>query len=304
MSANEVNRDLGGQLGMPSAQPTRTEGRILAGFMKDRQVENFAFEMLAGASADVRRAFRASVDAARRAAAQLPAEDLSKGVVQPLDPVAEAHVASLRSDPAVTGPFLGQGWSLDFGVVDLTRVVCLQGCVMDSAEVPPRDQVGMLRFALPVPTPVPCDVTVAFDKPPNLPPPITGHATFLGDVPYLNSLAISFANGQLIFGSPTHVNLIQVAEHQGRYYLRNGYHRAALLLRNGVVRAPAAIVSGLPPNYQMGGADMIPLEEVVSLVRPPLIKDLLGPAAIPFWRRKKRTGKLLRFEAYPTQVPM
>lgn len=295
---------MSGQLGAPTAQANFVEGRFLAGFMEDAQIETVAVEMVAGFKQDQRREFWKSVASARQFADRLPSEELTQGVVEPLPPDAAEYVDGLTKDPGVSSPFAGQGWKLSFGLVDLSRVVCLQGVVLDSDEVPPRDPASLTRYALPPPAQVPCDVTIGFDKPPNLPPPITGHATFLGDVPYLNSLTIAVSNGQLSFGSPSHINFVQVAEFEGRFYLRNGYHRATVLGRQGVTRTPAAVVSGLPPNFQMGGPDMMQLERLAPLRRPPLIQDFFGDAALPIRRRKKRTGMMLRFEATPFQVPV
>jgi hypothetical protein len=41
---------------------------------------------------------------------------------------------------------------------------------------------------------------------------------------------------------------VQVARYQGRPFLRDGYHRAAGLLRAGVTRIPAVVIDA--PSYQ------------------------------------------------------
>lgn len=74
---------------------------------------------------------------------------------------------------------------------------------------------------------------------------------------------------------------MQVAEYQGRWILRDGYHRAVELLARGVHHVPvllrtvAALDDLFPPELRAQGL----LPEAAWLGgRPPLLRDYLDPA--------------------------
>ncbi|MDM4719781.1 hypothetical protein QTQ03_09395 [Micromonospora sp. WMMA1363] len=72
------------------------------------------------------------------------------------------------------------------------------------------------------------------------------------------------------FAVGTGVSFVEVARCQGRYVLRDGYHRAAALLRRGVSRVPALVRDS--DGYEPSPSGMIPLATVLG-PRPPLLGD-------------------------------
>lgn len=65
---------------------------------------------------------------------------------------------------------------------------------------------------------------------------------------------------------------VQVARYQGRHFLRDGYHRAAGLLRVGVTRVPAVVVDA--PSYQfVASAPGLFDHEVAFSDRVPSLSD-------------------------------
>jgi hypothetical protein len=71
------------------------------------------------------------------------------------------------------------------------------------------------------------------------------------------------------------VSLLQVVEYSGRWFIRDGYHRAYGLLRKGITRIPCIFIRAA--NFQQTGADQpafIRYETLFGL-RPPFLRDFL-----------------------------
>jgi hypothetical protein len=72
------------------------------------------------------------------------------------------------------------------------------------------------------------------------------------------------------------VSFVQVAEYQGRWMIRDGYHRAYGLLRLGISQVPCVIVKARRFDETGGGrASLFDYEKVFS-ERPPLLTDFLS----------------------------
>jgi hypothetical protein len=85
-------------------------------------------------------------------------------------------------------------------------------------------------------------------------------------------------------GSP----FMEVGCYRGRWFLRDGYHRAYRLLRAGIFEIPAVIVQSA--NLHELGADQpwfFP-EEVLFSRRPPLVTDFLADERVLRWYRPAR----------------
>ena len=173
---------------------------------------------------------------------------------------------------------MGLDWSL--GVVDLRRLLAFQRRLSFNARlpaitVPPQcDWDRLIEIAFASPNPVTCDVVHDADKKmvilqssnPNMrlrvtqdpAAPIAVHA-----------------------GSP----FFEVAQYAGRWFLRDGYHRAYKLLRAGVFRIPAVIVhartleelGAVPPQFFS--------EAVLLSEHPPFVSDFLNDALVIEYER-------------------
>jgi hypothetical protein len=173
---------------------------------------------------------------------------------------------------------MGLDWSL--GVVDLRRLLAFQRRLSFNARlpaitVPPQcDWDRLIEIAFASPNPVSCVVVHDADKKmvilqssnPNMrlrvtqdpAAPIAVHA-----------------------GSP----FFEVAQYAGRWFLRDGYHRAYKLLRAGVFRIPAVIV-GARTLEELGAVQPQFFSESVLLSEhPPFVSDFLNDALIIEYER-------------------
>ncbi len=70
----------------------------------------------------------------------------------------------------------------------------------------------------------------------------------------------------------TNPNYLQIAYYQGRYILRNGYHRAAGFLRRGIYTVPSVVVEAQTFEQIVPMSGMFS-REIVLGERPPLLTD-------------------------------
>ena len=279
-------------LGQPSITPRWTRGLVLGGFMERGAVQPVVGEWLISLNATEQAAFWTAYEVARAAVRGLGPTDLVMGVVS--EPTAETagRGGRLLGLPEVVNAF--PGLELSFGEVNLAKVIPLQNNVRTVAQTIPGDPEGLAAYCLPEPTNTPAEVSFTMN-------PLGGsYATFLSDVPYGGGLIPTVEAGRLSFAPPRHINLLQVAEFSGRWYLRNGTNRAVALLRAGLSTAPALLVKGGGlPQLQLGGPGIFPLTALAGQARPPLLGDFTGPAAVEYKSRDRRYGTLVRFEMAP-----
>ena len=69
------------------------------------------------------------------------------------------------------------------------------------------------------------------------------------------------------------VSYLQVAHYQGRYFLRDGYHRAAGLLRAGITIAPAILVEAPSYEYVVASVPGLFGYEIAFSNQPPFLAD-------------------------------
>jgi hypothetical protein len=173
---------------------------------------------------------------------------------------------SLRAD--LIEEMDGLAWTT--GVVDLTRLVCFQRRIIDdghhaASSLPAADDWASL-------------IGIAFGPVAPIAYRITGRNA--------SGITIESANPNLQFragqsieapvvlhgGSP----FLEVAEYRGRWFLRDGYHRAYRLLRSGITLMPSVIV------HAGTLAELGPVqpwffdEDALFGVRPPLVSDFLN----------------------------
>lgn len=96
-------------------------------------------------------------------------------------------------------------------------------------------------------------------------------------------------------------NFVQVVEFQGRYILKNGYHRAYQLLTNGETHIPAVVVSGVTTYEDTGGAkNGFFTKGMVCGQRPPLLSDFTTDTAVEL--EQPATNTVVDITAKQTQV--
>ncbi len=253
----------------------RRRGRALIGWMTAED----ATRALVGGQMDVpieldviRRAQSAREEVAARA--EPPNQE---GVIEDAPPELAAHVASLGQQPGST-QMLAEGWEVK--LTDLARLVAFQPLVIAEqaeervANITADDINSVATATLPIAQPEP--LPAAFDQSkgcwvissanPNL--QVCGH--FTGPLQPGTPPAFGFVVGVL-------PSFVQAARYQGRYFLRDGYHRAYGLLKRGIMKVPALVreietidALGVKPG-------MLPQEAYLG-PQPPMLRDFLNDA--------------------------
>jgi len=218
-------------------------------------------------------------DASRAERAQVAVSERAVGIDQTgvvSDPpvVLNEHIERLQ-EPAAA--YFREGWRV--AVVDLSRVCAVQPSVfVDHAEqrtagIDPNDIRSLAAAALPLPAD--SALPIQFDE---------ARQTWVISSPNPNLRIVGHWSTPLqpgIFGLGFGVSVmpsfLQVAGFQGRFVLRDGYHRAYGFLLRGITRVPA-FVRELAPFQDLGlGAGL--LNQAAYLGdRPPLLGDYLDDA--------------------------
>ncbi len=102
----------------------------------------------------------------------------------------------------------------------------------------------------------------------------------------------NFIGFTMNFGSP----FVQIAEYNGRWFVRDGYHRCFGLLRRGVTRVPCVFVR--PRSFpELGAAapSFFPYE-VLFGERPPFLRDFLDDS-VAVTARQAAQRKVVRIRA-------
>ncbi len=182
------------------------------------------------------------------------------GAISPAPNELDPHIAALRQHPAAASYF-AEGWEV--ALIDLRRVCAVQPNVfVDHAEervrdVDPADLRSIAAVSLPVPAE--SQLPAQFDESKNV---------WLLTAPNPNLRIMGHFGGQLQpgvvgFGFIVAISasFLQVAQFQGRLYLRDGYHRAVGFLQRGISVVPAFTRAfgpleslGLPPGMLPQGA--------------------------------------------------
>lgn len=166
---------------------------------------------------------------------------------------------------------VGLDWYL--GVVDLRRLLAFQrrlsfDSILPAPTVPQQfDWDSLIKIAFASPNAVTCDVLHDRDKKtvtlqssnPNVQLRVTQDP--------LTPLAV-------YAGSP----FFEVAQYAGRWFLRDGYHRAYKLLQGGIVQLPAVIVRARTLE-ELGAVQPQFFSEAILLSEhPPFVNDFLNDA--------------------------
>jgi hypothetical protein len=163
----------------------------------------------------------------------------------------------------------GLDWSL--GVVDLRRLLAFQRRLSFDSTLPamtvpsPGDWGGLSEIAFASPNPVVCDVIHNSEK---------KTVTLQSSNPNVQlRVTQDPAMPVAVYaGSP----FFEVAQYAGRWFLRDGYHRAYNLLRAGIFRLPAVIVRARTLK-ELGAVQPRFFSEAILLSEhPPFVADFLN----------------------------
>jgi hypothetical protein len=211
---------------------------------------------------------------ARETVARRAADIDQTGLVAPVPGALARYVGELRADP--TNSMFAEGW--DVASVDLSRVCAFQPMVaMERAlerleGIEGNDLEGIASVCLPKGAQI--QLSVRADAARNviaLPAPdpnVRVGRPFFGSVP---GRAGPVAGFELALPN----SVLQVARYRGRYFLRDGYHRAFALLSRGVTWVPA-FVRDLD-NFELlvpFPVGMLPQDRYLG-ERPPTLADYL-----------------------------
>ncbi len=246
------------------------------------------------------------IAAARAALASRPALEVATPVVL-LDE--RAPLEALQARPDLTAAFGLLDWRVE--IVDLTRVQAAQKTIgivgIDDRVAPLVDRsITLADFCLPATVPAPPVGALAdagqrgfaiSSVNPNL--RIVGtdltSAELSTPTGPIKVQAISFF---VNFGS----SYMNVARCDGRHFLRDGYHRAAALLRAGITEVPAIVVDfGGRFDEMMPSSQIFP-RSVCFGAWPPMLSDFWNPAVSDEVRRPS-TRKVVRIRGEEFFLP-
>lgn len=267
--------------------------KVLGGFMDDPHFGAYAQEYILSLPTRRQTALLKEVEGARLAVAQLPPHPDFTTELRPLQEAAYAHIVKDETFQAAFGSA-----SYRFAWIKPENLVALQVFVNAQEEDVPTKEQELINFALPKNWNVPAEISYI--------PPI-GPIYILSSSPQMAGLHVRMDNkkAQIIISPPSHINLVQVMQFNGRYYLRNGYHRVVGALRAGVMELPALVVDAIQPAEvelaNMGAAGFGVMHSM-RLARPPLVSDFNGTGVVEISMREKRYGASVSLQISPINI--
>jgi hypothetical protein len=264
----------------------------LAGFMDEAHFQAFAQEYIASLPLEDQPRLLEEAERARAFVAGLPPHEDYTTEVRAID------LTDRFADHSAFNAAFG-ALPVRFAWIRPENVVAVQVFVNSQQEAVPTSEEGLIDFALPVNSEVPVEISF-------IPP--QGPIYLVSSSPHFAGLGIQLdsENHRVIIQPPPHVNLIQVCQLGGRYYLRNGYHRVVGALRAGIAELPALVVdANQPPDVelpQLGPASFSVLRYIMSLGRPPLVADFGGEATVNIRMRERRYGASVSFQISPLNI--
>jgi hypothetical protein len=181
-----------------------------------------------------------------------------------------------RSD--LLAEMVGLAWSL--GVVDLRRLIAFQRRIVSNPSQPTSHTVHVDDW--------PALVAVSFgaSKPPEYE---------IIRKPDANTIVLRSCNPNMSLrffddlSSPVSVHtgspFFEVAQYRGRWFLRDGYHRAYDLLRANIFRIPAVIVYAVTLEELGATQPWFFSEETLFSTTPPQVVDFLDDALVLEYNR-------------------
>ena len=197
--------------------------------------------------------------------------------------------------PDVVGSF--QGWDISVGIADLRKVLSFQKLVTaDATErvagIDTADAVALFSFCLP-------DAAAAIELQAMIDTDHKGFAVASANpnIRVSPGQAVNI-NGQPFFGFSVGFGstFVQVVEYQGRWFIRDGYHRCYGLLRAGVEKVPCLFIRARDAQQFGGASQMFFRGEIIFGPRPPFLQDFLDDEVAENATRPV-TGKVIRITA-------
>lgn len=223
-----------------------------------------------------------------------------------IPPELQAQAEAFRQRPDVAASFAGLDWTV--GMADLNRVLSFQKLVAQEHSIERANQVvsddprGLFSFCLPEPA-TEINLVGGIDQDqkavtlsslnPNL--RIAGHLILDIDVaqaPGQPARKQKFVGFAINYGAP----FVQIAEYNGRWFVRDGYHRCYGLLRRGIHRVPCVFVRAASFEQLVGDPQGFFPYEIIFGNRPPLLRDFLDDA-VSITGTRMATRKVVRISA-------
>lgn len=274
-----------------AVQKTMVDARVLSGFTDPNHFQLLAGEYLEALDDAAKAKILDDAAASRAAVAKLPPMSNASVIGRP---ILHRHIDAIRADP-LFAQTLGQT-SHKFCYINPTGLIALQAWIEPRADAVPKDEASLLKFALPPEWDVAAEVSFV---------PPAGPIQILSSNPAMQGLQmeLDYASSRVMIGAPKHLNLVQVAHFNGRYFLRNGYHRVADAIGAGLTEFPAFVFDALTPtDAALPGANTFNIGYVLGLRRPPLVQDFHSSAAIPIKVRERRYGVMIGLDIKPLNI--
>lgn len=262
------------QLPITASTPSyaKRKARALIGWLSEQEGALWAAGRDAQAAAAQPEHLEACKSARQNVAARLPGIDQSN-LFQPVPAELQAHIDALKADPESAQVLATSG---EIRIVDLRRVCAAQPHVLvEDAKrrvegIAAGDVLALARVTLPVPKREQFPVT--FD-------PLKNTWLLASPNPNLRVLgnfSTSVGPGFAGFGFAVGLqqSYMQVAGVDGRYFLRDGYHRAYGLVAAGITHAPALVKDFNTLEEAQMPPGLLPQSAYLG-ERPPLLVDYL-----------------------------
>lgn len=259
--------------GSLSSDPVRLQrrGRVLLGWLRPDDAKAALNGQRSGVPATTESELLAAD--ARGAVASRSAGVNQDNIIEAPSPDLTIHIAGLKA----IGPsaaFFNEGWTV--GIADLTRVCAIQPTIMidDSnnrtSAVDPLDIASVAAVTLPIGTP--SVVGGAYNS---------AKQAWVFSSANPNLRVVSPAQGEMVgatifgFGVSLSASFMQVALYNGRYLLRDGYHRAFGLLNRGITHAPVFVRAFETFEDLRLPTGLLPQDTYLGQ-RPPLLPDYMN----------------------------
>lgn len=272
--------------GAPQPDLDRSPARVLLGWMDTEHALRVQHD--SRADVPIAEASRERLRAAREQVAARPCGIDQGGAVTAVPAELQAYVDALRGNAALAEMF-AEGWTPS--LVDLRRICAVQPRVFTDhgderiRAVEPEDLGAIAAITMPVPGeqtfPAHFDEArgawVLSSADPNL-KVVSQFGRQLG--PDVAGFGFGVALGR---------SYLKAVQHNGRYFLTDGYHRAVAFLRRGITHVPA-LTRTLPPGEPLEVPHGMLPADAYQGDRPPLLADFLDDAvsmALPMLVRRK-----------------
>ncbi len=257
---------------VPAELPAMRPARALLGWLSDKQAKG----VLTAQRRDLELTDeqRRDIDAARAVVMARARFHAPSPIIAPCPEVLHDHRATLYGHDRFK-TLRDEGWEI--AMVDLTRVCVVQHTVLSDPDprterVDPDDLAALASILLPIPDPQPLRYQVDSQR------NVAVLSSFDGNLRVAGFASQQVQRGSLIgFIVEVATSYLQVAELGGRFMLRDGNHRAATLVRQGISKVPA-LVRKFAQGEDLGIPKGIIAPATYLGERPPTVVDYWDPA--------------------------